>query len=59
MTEQEAARALIGMLQEVKRMTGPALGLLRKHWPRAETLQREFERLYERAKWCQDEVEKL
>jgi len=59
MTEQEVVHKLTGMLEEIKRKAGPSIGLVRKFWPRADTLRREIERLYERAKWCQEEVARL
>lgn len=59
MTEQEAAVALRGMMEDVKRKAGPALGLMRKHWPKADALYRALSEIYENAKWVQDQAENL
>ena len=60
MTDSEAVATLRGMMEDIKRKAGPALGILNKHWPLADiSIRKGVEKIYEHAKHVQDEVEKL
>lgn len=58
-TEREAVTALMGMMETIKRTAGPALGLVKKHWPQAEGVRGLLRTIYEEAAWVQDQVRRL
>ena len=59
MTEREAVAAVTGMMEDVKRAAGPALGMVKKWWPQAGGMQRLLRDMYADAKFIQDQTEKL
>lgn len=59
MTEREAVRSLIGMMEKVKRQAGPAIGITQKFWPKATGTQKLLRDIYDYAKFVQDEMERM
>jgi hypothetical protein len=59
MTEHEAVRSLVGMMEKIKRTVGPAIGLTEKFWPKAAGTQKLLRDIYDYAKFAQDEFERL
>lgn len=50
---------IIGMMEDVKRKAGPALGMIRLNWPESRTYAAAVYMMYNQAVWLQNEMRRI